>query len=367
MRILQCSPCVARRSGGPAVVVDVTTGMLQSAGHHVTVVATDQLMSDDEVAERCNDYVLFRSFGGSRVAFSPALLFWILRRRTAFDVIHIHGYQQPVSLGTIALCVLIRMPFVLAPHGTLGSFELAKGSRLKRVTTLLLRLFLGTAPSHVILCTTEAERSDLPSWVRSTAVSPIPVEADDSVVVADRNVGEEPQIVLHLGRIAQKKGLVRSARLLADTGMDTRFIIAGDVSGAEAEQIRDEVESIVGRRADFLGHVEGEQKAQLLHRASCLVLLSDDENFAVAVAEALVAGTPVLISERVALSSTVEELGGGVVVAGNGSHADATDLAAAMTHPDPSGLAAAARAHFAPTRIVGDLERCYQRLIDARS
>lgn len=367
MRILHAAPCVAARSGGPAVAVEVTTAMLGRAGHTVVVVATDQLMEPEERTQRAGEYLLFRSIGGTRVAFSPSMLWWMLRHVRGFDVVHVHGYQQPVSLGSIAACVLARVPFVLSPHGTLGTYELAKGRRAKVVAVVLVRALLAMAPPMRILCTTVAEARDLPDWASPSAVSPIPVEPV-SVPQTRPGTGAPPRpFVLHLGRVAAKKGLERIAGLLSTTAPELDLVVAGNVSTPEAEGICAKVSSLLGERARFVGHVSGDEKASLLRSASCLALLSDDENFAVAVAEALVVGTPVLISERVGLSALVTAIDGGVVVPADGAGVTSTDLARVLDRRDRRRLADAARSHFDPTCVATGLETIYRELADGRA
>ena len=54
-----------------------------------------------------------------------------------------------------------------------------------------------------------------------------------------------------------------------------------------------------------MGWLTGEQKARVLGSASLFVLPSQQENFGIVVAEAMAAGTPVVVSEAVALSGAV--------------------------------------------------------------
>lgn len=348
------------------MVVAATATGLRAAGHEVTVVSTDQLMSADERARMSKQQLLFRSLGGRRIAFSPRMVWWLVRRVRDFDVVHVHGYQQPVSLATIAICVLLRRPFVLAPHGTLGPYELAKGRRVKSTLVVLLRLLLAVAPRHRILCTTEAEERELPTWVDPTVVSVSPIPVAPEQLPSARSDGGAPArpFVLHLGRVAAKKGLGRTSQLLAASSPELDLVVAGDVSTPAAERIRTEVRYLLGDRARFVGHVDGAEKAALLRAASCLALLSDDENFAVAVAEALVVGTPVLVSERVGLAPTVRRLGGGVVVAGDGSGASPADLERVLNHGHRRRLAEAARAAFHPDAVARGIEAVYRELVD---
>lgn len=64
----------------------------------------------------------------------------------------------------------------------------------------------------------------------------------------------------------------------------------------------------------WLGYVEGDKKSEVLAAASAFVLPSYSENFGIAVAEALAAGLPCVVSRGVALSDEVEKAGAGIAV-----------------------------------------------------
>jgi glycosyltransferase involved in cell wall biosynthesis len=70
--------------------------------------------------------------------------------------------------------------------------------------------------------------------------------------------------------------------------LDHRLLIAGD--GPEREKL----EQMAGENIDFLGFVEEEEKRRLLSSAKAFVFNGRDEDFGIAPAEALAAGTPLL-------------------------------------------------------------------------
>ena len=61
------------------------------------------------------------------------------------------------------------------------------------------------------------------------------------------------------------------------------------------------------------GFVEGVRKQALLQQADWFVLPSASENFGIAAAEALMSGTPVVLSPGVALASNVQKAHAGLV------------------------------------------------------
>ncbi|HEY9730054.1 MAG TPA: glycosyltransferase, partial [Chroococcales cyanobacterium] len=130
---------------------------------------------------------------------------------------------------------------------------------------------------------------------------------------ARRQLGipEDQPLVLFMSRIDPKKGLnllipALESLLVGATDESPipnfHFVLAGtnpqdpDYENKIREQIK---ASPLSSCATITGFVTGELKAALLQEADLFVLPSYYENFGIAVAEAMVAGTPVVISDRV--------------------------------------------------------------------
>jgi glycosyltransferase involved in cell wall biosynthesis len=81
----------------------------------------------------------------------------------------------------------------------------------------------------------------------------------------------------------------------------------------------------IGDRVSFLGRLEGAAKARAFAAADLFILPSYQENFGIAVAEAMAAGLPVVVSHAVAIAREIAGAGAGFVT-GN----DAMEIAAAI-------------------------------------
>ena len=68
------------------------------------------------------------------------------------------------------------------------------------------------------------------------------------------------------------------------------------------------------KQVRFLAFVEGEAKIQVFNEADIFVLPSYQESFGIAVAEAMAAGLPVIVSDQVGIASEIQEYGAGLVV-----------------------------------------------------
>lgn len=86
-----------------------------------------------------------------------------------------------------------------------------------------------------------------------------------------------------------------------------------DQLGWQAKLQRRSGELGVGDRLHWLGMVNGDLKWGAFHAAELFCLPSHQENFGIAVAEALACGLPVAIAEPVNISSEVGEAGAGLV------------------------------------------------------
>jgi glycosyltransferase involved in cell wall biosynthesis len=130
--------------------------------------------------------------------------------------------------------------------------------------------------------------------------------------------GDQSLRLLFLSRLHPKKGIPLLfeglARARAD-GVRAELAIAGDGSTAYKEELLALVERLGLRGVvRFLGYLEGESKRAAFASADVYVLPSHQENFGIAVAEALAAGLPVIVTDKVGIAADVREAGAGLVV-----------------------------------------------------
>ncbi len=132
----------------------------------------------------------------------------------------------------------------------------------------------------------------------------------------------EPYL-LFLSRIHPKKGvdlLIRAyCELLSDLEFANKIpnlIIAGP--GIESEYGKKLLEFIeenpnIKPKINFVGHLFGETKWSAIYGCEAFVLPSHQENFGIAVAEALACNKPVLITNKVNIYIEIEQGGAGII------------------------------------------------------
>ena len=115
------------------------------------------------------------------------------------------------------------------------------------------------------------------------------------------------KIVLFVGRLTIQKGpdyFLRAAKKVLERRPETLFVIAG--SGDMEAQLIEEVAAFnIAENVLFAGFVRGKELAQLYQLADLYVLPSVSEPFGITPLEALVAGTPVLISKQAGVGEVI--------------------------------------------------------------
>ena len=112
--------------------------------------------------------------------------------------------------------------------------------------------------------------------------------------------------MLFFSRLHPKKGLERLLTAVGELSADHPdlvLLVAGAGTADYEQALRRHAETAAGRaRVVWLGLVSGAAKWDAFAAADVFVLASDYENFGIVVLEALLAGTPAVISDQVYLA-----------------------------------------------------------------
>jgi glycosyltransferase involved in cell wall biosynthesis len=175
-----------------------------------------------------------------------------------------------------------------------------------------------------------------------------------------------------MSRLHPKKGIEAFldawlAVTLAGQFKSWKLIIAGDGDAKYVGSLKGQVSSREATaQVRFVGWVSGASKIALLSDAGFLALTSQQENFGIAVAEALACGTPVLVSEHVGLAAEVESSRLGWVTTSIAEEVkrSLTTILACEDEMRERGAAgrAYARQHFVWSRIAQALISLYSSL-----
>ena len=124
--------------------------------------------------------------------------------------------------------------------------------------------------------------------------------------------------LLYMGRITKKKRLELALQSFAlaskESEIQMKFIICGSGEERDVSALKNKIQLLqIEDVVDFRGWVDFSEKQTAFAESDCFILTSEDENFAIAAAEALAHGLPCILSSNVALSSLVTKYGAGIV------------------------------------------------------
>lgn len=134
---------------------------------------------------------------------------------------------------------------------------------------------------------------------------------------ADSKIGQVHRYLLFLGRIHEKKGcdmLLSAFITVAQQFPDLHLVIAGPDSGGLEARLQQQARLAgLSARVHWPGMLLGDAKWGAIRNCDAFVLPSHQENFGIAVVEALACARPVLISDQVNLWPGVKADGAGLI------------------------------------------------------
>ena len=316
LKVLHVIPTLDPMLGGPSSAIRGMTKCLLAAGIDIVVAATTtgEQWSLDEVPTFQAAVSQFPLVPPS-FYFSPVLARWIAQEIRHFDLVHIHTVFNFPAMVACRAARRQGIPYIIRPCGILDPWAISR-SQLKKSLWLRYIDRRNLEGAGAIQFTSEEERigavgvtGRVPNAVIRLGID-LPEHKSKEISAPEKKL-------LFLSRLHPKKGLEHLiqalSRLLAER-TDFVLMVAGRGEPDYERHLRQmAVEAGLAGRIEWHGFVEGEKKVALLRRADIFVLSSYQENFGVAVAEAMAYGIPVVISDRVNIHSVVATSGSGIV------------------------------------------------------
>jgi glycosyltransferase involved in cell wall biosynthesis len=348
MRILQIIPSISLVYGGPSQMVLGLSAALAKQGIDVTIITTNSngdigqtpldVPLNQPIQQDGYNIIYFPCSPCRRYKFSLSLLQWLNNHIKEFDLAHIHAIFSPVTTAAATIARYHHIPYIMRPCGMLDPADLRKKKQLKQIYAAFLEKpnLAGAAAIHFTskqeakiserfgISTNKLSKTQdliIPLGVTnftdklSVNSEQLPVNNQFNLNSGDSQI---PQI-LFMSRIEPKKGLnllIPALEKIITQGIKFNFILAGsnpqdaDYESKIKELIAD---SPLAKQTKITGFVTGETKAYLLQNADLFVLPSYYENFGIAVAEAMAAGTPVVVSNQVHIWEDIQQAEAGWV------------------------------------------------------
>ncbi|MET0465736.1 MAG: glycosyltransferase [Chitinophagaceae bacterium] len=324
--------------GGPSQGIRNSIPQLEALGVHNEVLSLDDPASPFLAKEVFTINAIGAGRGPWRynAGFEP----WLEKNIERFDVIIIHGLWLYTSHATAKVIRNLKkkqgqrkIPRVyVMPHGMLDPyFQKAEGRKIKAARNwlywkLIERRVVNEADGLIFTCEEELRlaRTTFSGYRPKKEINvgygttDPPVYNDKMKTAFAETVGKpfEGPYLLFLSRIHSKKGvdiLIEAYREIKKQQIGVpRLVIAGP--GLDTDYGK-RIRALAGNDDDivFTGMLRGDAKFGALYGCEAFILPSHQENFGIAIAEALACHKPAMISNKVNIWREIKEAGAGLI------------------------------------------------------
>ena len=334
MRILVTAFSISPRTGGLRVGVLGLCKGLANRGHKVSLYTTNA----DENKTLNVPLGVSTIVEGVEVFFYPAqqvffgnvlsypMVSALKNGIPSADLVLIHSLYQLSSTAAAYYCRKFRVPYVVRPHGILDPILARRRRWLLKWAYIHIfeKTNLNSAAAIQFSSSMEEEMArDFMTIKSPKLLIPEGINIEPFKKLPQRGSfrSRYPEMagklmVLHLGRLHQKKGLdllIEAFSRAAVSRDDAHLVLAG---GGDADYVILITKMLhnfgIFDRATITGQLDEDEKLSVLRDADIFVLASYGENFGISVVEAMSCGLPVLITDKVGIWREIVEAGAGI-------------------------------------------------------
>ncbi len=272
--------------------------------------------------------------GPTRTGFrySPQLVPWLRANRHKYDCAIVHGIWLFPTYGTWRALRGTRLPYFVYTHGSLDPAhrDVMPGKQAKKMLVWMSheRRVLRDARAVFFTCELERDLARNSFWPPlgevDNVIVPYCVASPPGDVARQTSAFRQrfpelfgKRLVLFLSRIDPKKGADLLIRAFADVkngDPNAHLVMAGSGEPQyEAELKAMASGSGLDGRITWTGMLTGDLKWGAFREADAFALISHQENYGIAVVEALGCGVPILTTDKVNIWPTIEKTRSGLV------------------------------------------------------
>ncbi len=288
MRVVHIISDISRKSGGPARSSQGLVVALNQAGVDAWLVTCT-----------CGEEPWVEGLTQFRAPTNPGwIAFWRFIKTTLQelkpDLVHIHNLWSPKLHLCVAVARSLKIPYVIAPRGTLEPWSLEQKKWKKRIGMWLYQKWdLKRAVALHATAESEANRFRALGFTQPIILSPNGVLVPD--VLPEEQKSDEIKTALFLSRLHPGKGLMTLAEAWGKVRpQGWRMRVVGFDNYGERPRVEKRLEELGITDWIFEGAMNDEEKWHAYRDANLFIHPSVSENFGISIAEALYAGLPVI-------------------------------------------------------------------------
>jgi glycosyltransferase involved in cell wall biosynthesis len=339
LKILHVIRSLDPKGGGPIEFLKSISAEWNKSGHSCDLVTLDAPFDELVLQSSLRTFALGPEapqnyVSGQGYGYSPRLVPWLREHASFYDFVILHGLWNYSSFGSWRGLRKVGVSYFVFAHGMLDPWF----NQAFPIKTALKRVFWKAFENRVlrdasgVLFTTNEERNLATQSFRPYTARPIVVGLGTRDVEGEAVVQrlafrqrmpalDGRRFILFLSRIHPKKGidlLIRAFAEQSEAQRDLDLVVAGPDQVGLQSTLQSLSENLgIGSRVHWPGMLTGDAKFGAFRAAEFFALTSHQENFGIAVAEALALSKPVFITNKVNIWRDIQGDQAGVVVDDN--------------------------------------------------
>jgi glycosyltransferase involved in cell wall biosynthesis len=328
VKILHAINSMDPSGGGPIEGIRQLGSALSASGHRIEIASLDSpaALFLQQSALPIHALGPARNRYGYSNRFTP----WLRANRGHYDAVVVNGIWQYHSFGAWMALRRSDTPYVVYPHGMLDPWFKRQYplKHLKKWMYWPWAEYRVLRDAQAVLFTCEEERRQARESFWLYRCNEVVVNYGTTEPKGDPEFelteffASHPKLIgkklaLFIGRIHPKKGcdlLIEAFAKVLRSKPDWHLVMAGPDQVGWREKLNARVNELgMSSQITWTGMLKGATKWGALRAAEIFVLPSHQENFGIAVAEALAASVPVLISNKVNIWREIENDHAGIV------------------------------------------------------
>lgn len=325
MKVLQVIQFFGPKHGGSFAVAYDLTKHLAKCGHEVTIITTN-FEFDDNFAKSLEavEVIPFHcklNLGGFLV--SPSMNTYLKENINKFDIIHMHNFRTYQNILVQKYAKKYSVPYVLQAHGSVPRIIEKKG--LKYIYDIFYGNGLLKEASNVVAVSDVevAQYLEMNVPLEKVTVVPNGIDVDSFSSLPEKGSFRtkyhinQKHMILYLGRLHERKGidfLIKSFAELLTEMNNVVLVLAGPDDGYlnKAKSLVDELS--LNDKVKFTGFISSGEKLEAYVDADVLVYPSILEIFGLVPFEAIMCGTPVIVTNDCVCGDLIKESKSGYLV-----------------------------------------------------
>jgi len=330
MNILQVThsfhPCY--QAGGVVKVAYEISRALVKRGHKVTVITTDGCKprlvvkkNSDVDIEGISVWYFQNISNYMRIKFKIATPYFLpvfLKKQIKnFDIIHIHEHRTLLAIVAHHYAKKYDIPYIIQAHGSVLPFfeyqnlkklyDFIWGDKILRDASKFIAVSKVERDQYVKMGMPEDKIEIIPNGIDISEYKTLPEQGKFRKKYGIRS---DEKVILYLGRVHKRKGidfLINGFSRVLNKYQDVRLVIAGP-DGGFLDILTKQIETLkIKEKVIIAGPLSKEEKIEAYVDADVVVYPGIGEIFGLVPFEAIMCGTPVIVTDDCGCGEIIKE------------------------------------------------------------